>query len=165
MISGITIKELSKNSKKDIIQEEYKSNLKFNFNTFNKPTELKNLDGILSQIIDIIFTVPYTHPDNPYYGVGIEKYLFEYASDDVLAIIKTNIQNQITRYISADLLLDTVVEFVEDDDDAYTTHLYIGLTVKNNFADAIKSKKPTVDFFVVISKDNQNKISKIFKTL
>jgi|TARA_Y100000289_G_scaffold64568_1_gene76649 phage baseplate assembly protein W len=109
------------------------------------------LDASASLRQDFIFllqTIPGEWPMNPDLGVGLATYLFETPGSAKLSEIKTNIQNQLRKYLPNISLVDATFESTDDQKDSHVSILKIkyvitdlGLNDQLEFAfDTILSK-------------------------
>lgn len=69
---------------------------------FHKPMVRSDLEALAQTIQNLILINPGTMPNDPLFGVGIERYLFELMNDTTLSEIKNNIEDQISKYIVHD---------------------------------------------------------------
>ena len=69
---------------------------------FHKPMVRNDLEALAQTIQNLILINPGTLPNDPLFGVGIERYLFELMNDNTISEIKTNIEEQISKYIVHD---------------------------------------------------------------
>ena len=69
---------------------------------FHKPMVRSDLEALAQTIQNLILINPGTMPNDPLFGIGIERYLFELMNDNTLSEIKNNIEDQISKYIVHD---------------------------------------------------------------
>jgi hypothetical protein len=77
------------------------------FNTNAVRTKLEALAQVLQ---NIIIYEPGTFPNQPELGVGIENYQFEFLDDKTMTELKTNIDNQIQKFIPSDIKVEPSIE-------------------------------------------------------
>jgi len=73
-----------------------------------------NEDAIKFAIENIVMTNKGEHLTDPYFGVGVKKFLFENIGDDFLIDLEKEIEYQIETYEPRVILMDVKVEEIED---------------------------------------------------
>lgn len=85
-----------------------------NQGNYNKMEELSEANSFVLAVRNILLSKPGNFPLTPSLGMDIEQYLFEIADEYTLNSIKTELNNQINKYISNATNVNVVVELVED---------------------------------------------------
>ena len=86
------------------------------------PLRMSDIDGaylnissirlsVQQDLINLLLTIPGTHPMRPNVGVGLKKYLFELSTSPVWAELKQRIVNQVENYVDGVDILDVNVDF------------------------------------------------------
>ena len=94
---------------------------------FHKPFVRQDLEALAQTIQNLIIITPGTLPNDPLFGVGIERYLFELLNDDTITTIQNNIEEQIARYIvHEDITVTADVRSMRTNDKNINS-LYVGV--------------------------------------
>ena len=94
----------------------------------------KSVDSVASSLrqnfIFLLLTVPGEWPMNPDLGVGLAKYLFDDIQTLQLSDIKSNITNQLKKYLQDIVLLDAQFLATKESQDINTAYLTITYAVR-----------------------------------
>ena len=85
-----------------------------NHGPYNKMEELSEANAFVLAVRNILLSKPGNFPLTPSLGMDIEQYLFEIADNYTLNSIKTELNNQISKYISNASNVVVNVELLED---------------------------------------------------
>lgn len=66
---------------------------------FHKPLMREHLDGLAQTIQNILLISPGTLPNDPLFGVGLERYLFEILNEATMSTLRDSIEEQLARYV------------------------------------------------------------------
>ena len=90
---------------------------------------LESRESIQQNFVFLLKTIPGEWPMNPDLGVGLATYLFETYNSAELATLKSNLKNQLKKYLPSVKLVDA--EFISDEteQDGLTTLLQITYVV------------------------------------
>ena len=81
-----------------------------NVTNFRKLKTYTNKEAIARMIQHIIITKQGTYPNNPTFGVGIEDYLFELATENLKNELENIITEQLNKWLNSDLKNKTNIE-------------------------------------------------------
>lgn len=87
----------------------------FNRGLYNKAEEYKDAAAVVLAIKNILLSRPGNFPFTPSLGLDLERYLFEPADEQTLNQIKTDLSDQISRYIPGIEGVTINISVVEDD--------------------------------------------------
>lgn len=153
-------------SKNDVILNNEKLNLRdptLNITDFKEIEFVKNRDAIARIIHHVLITNPGTYPNNPDFGVGIERFLFELTTEGFKASLESEINKQIAKWITkpirdTDINIHTEINYLRSDNDAYITlALFFKVTEKSNNS----SDNYDINLYLTGNNDNKKVISKI----
>lgn len=77
----------------------FRKELLMDINQYAKPAEREELDALAQTVQNLILIHKGTIPNDPNFGVGISRYLFEILDSQTLSEIQLEIESQIARYI------------------------------------------------------------------
>lgn len=66
---------------------------------FHKPLLRENLEALAQTIQNILLIAPGTLPNDPLFGVGLERYLFEILNENTMSTLRDTIEEQLSRYV------------------------------------------------------------------
>jgi phage baseplate assembly protein W len=97
-----------------------------NVSEFKKLKSTNGKEAVARMIQNILVTKPGTYPNNPDFGVGIENYLFDLATQSLKSELNANITNQMTKWLNKDLINTNIstkqeIEFLRSSDNKYIT--------------------------------------------
>ena len=72
------------------------------FDLFHKPFLREDLEALAQTIQNLLIIKPGTLPNDPLFGVGIERYVFELLNINTIEEVQDNIEEQLSRYIIHD---------------------------------------------------------------
>ena len=87
-----------------------------NSGNYNRMNEVEGASAFVLGVRNILLSKPGNFPLTPSLGMDIEQYLFEIADDITLNSIKTELTNQISKYISNATNVNVQVQLVHDDE-------------------------------------------------
>jgi len=138
--------------------EELKKECLLEFDNFQNPSTVEELEGVATMIHTLMFLVPGTYPDCPEMGIAIQDYQFEILDDQMISKIRTHITEQVNKYLPSITIRNIIVKKFENDSLRKT--IGIGFDVglgNNNDPDASKQ------FFLTLEEkpDSREIISRI----
>jgi len=132
-----------------------------NLTEFNKLNYFTDTHAIARIIQNIIVTNPGTYPNNPDFGVGIEKYLFDFASKNTEANLRSEIKDQLNRWLvtNNNVVYNFELKYLKSDNNAYTHLVIIFNIYKEDITNQIEEH--TFELLLTGDPDNKKIISKI----
>lgn len=86
-----------------------------NYGKYNRMNEVEGSSAFVLAVRNILLSKPGNFPLTPSLGMDIEQYLFEIADEYTLSSIKTELLNQISKYISNASSVRVEVELINDE--------------------------------------------------
>lgn len=121
----------SQNSMIDYTSVELRKEMLLEFDNFRQPNTVENLQGIATQVHNLLFLEAGTYPDCPDMGIGIQNYQFELMNDETLSKIKEKIRDQITQYIPTIYINDIIIQKFNNENLNKTIGIGFEVTAKN----------------------------------
>lgn len=126
------IKIPSINNNADILQMWFPNELTLNRSEFNRLDQRTDKISLAQTIQNLLIIKKGTYPNQPELGIGIEEYMFELASEDVIRDLEYAIDEQIKKFIPTNYN----IEFEVDTDNQYSKKglsvLSITFTINDN---------------------------------
>lgn len=126
------IKIPSINNNADILQMWFPNELTLNRSEFNRLDQRVDKISLAQTIQNLLIIKKGTYPNQPELGIGIEEYMFELASEDVIRDLEYSIDEQIKKFIPTNYN----IEFEVDTDNKYSKKglsvLSITFTINDN---------------------------------
>lgn len=126
------IKIPSINNNADILQMWFPNELTLNRSEFNRLDQRTDKIALAQTIQNLLIIKKGTYPNQPELGIGIEEYMFELASEDVIRDLEFAIDEQIKKFIPTNYN----IEFEVDTDSQYSKKglsvLSITFTINDN---------------------------------
>ena len=126
------IKIPSINNNADILQMWFPNELTLNRSEFNRLDQRTDKISLAQTIQNLLIIKKGTYPNQPELGIGIEEYMFELASEDVIRDLEYAIDEQIKKFIPTNYN----IEFEVDTDSQYSKKglsvLSITFTINDN---------------------------------
>ena len=132
------------------ISEELKHDLIFSFDGYHKPEMTSDLGTVANLIQTLLLLKPGTYPDSPDMGIDIAQYMFDLMSERNMNIIKTNIEEQIEKYLPTIYIRNMIVKNVSNE--SLNNALGLGFDVSPD--DDIDNHQ---NFFIVIYEQNETR--------
>jgi len=128
-VANNIIDQLIKN-KNDAIklnnQHQLMKDVTLNISDFKDLKMASNQEAIARMIHHVLITRPGTYPNNPDFGVGIERFLFELATNEFKSSLEALINKQISKWITdpiedSDLNIESKINFLRSDNNEFIT--------------------------------------------
>jgi len=122
----------------------------FNKGDFGKAQEFTDTNAVILAIRNILLTRPGNYPFNPTFGINIEKYQFDLLDNVQIQAIKSELSDQINRFLPTLTNIFVDVQVVQDDSGLLKTSdgRALGIRVSSTF----NSEPLTTSF--LLYKDN-----------
>lgn len=134
----------------------YNSNeLTFEVDDYMQPKVVTNLEQIARRIQNLVLMKKGTMPNNYDMGVDINSYRMEYKNENTLSAIRTEVSNQIAKYLPG--IPTNTMEIIFKHED-YATLVYIGF----DFKDTIIAKNVILQFELNKTSQSSRVISEIY---
>jgi phage baseplate assembly protein W len=121
----------------------------FNRGIYGKAAEYTDAAAVILAIKNILLTRPGNFPFNPSFGMNIEKYQFDLLDQQQVNIIKSELSDQISKYIPSLNNVFVDVQIVEDPENKLGTGQgVLGIKITSN----LNSEPLSIDY--LLYKDN-----------
>ena len=129
--------------------------LTFEVDDYMQPKVVTNLEQIARRIQNLVLMKKGTMPNNYDMGVDINSYRMEYKNENALSAIRTEVSNQIAKYLPG--IPTNTMEIIFKHED-YATLVYIGF----DFKDTIIAKNVILQFELNKTSQSSRVISEIY---
>jgi len=115
--------------------EELKDECLLEFDNFQNPATVNDLQGVATMIHSLMFLVPGTYPDCPEMGIAIQDYQFEILDDNMISKIRTKITDQINKYLPSITVRNIIVKKFNNDSLRKTIGIGFDIGIGRNSSD------------------------------